>query len=427
MQGFFIQLLSVKLGVATRSHLAEHCRERYKPFPRYTLWIVIELGILAVDILETISGAVAFNTLSNGAIPLWAGVLLTVVIGFGTLCLERWGMRLLEAAVVSMILVMAGTFGYMFFSTDVDYAALMKGLAVPQLNGEVLPYAVGAIGAIIMPHNLYLHSALALIRTDMTHSTEVKKVMKWAAAETGLSLVVALFINICIIAVFAAAFAGVGVGEVGLANAGYELAAKYGAELQYIWGAGLLAAAAASTVTSTYAGQVVIVGFLDFKVSVWWRAAVVRLATLGPTLAVAFIVQSDSGIAALAVWLNITQSIVLPLAITPLLVFTSLRAVMGKYVNKPWQTVFATCVVLFLIGMNGYLAVTFALDRLPYEWYALLPFGIVVAAYVAFLVYLALAPLGLLESEKLRSGLKSAFGKVKRVTMSRKFDIMEGF
>lgn len=163
--GYVMQMTAAKLGVATGRALAEHAREAYPRPARLTLWLLTELGIIACDMIEVIGGAVALNTLSSGAIPLWAGVLITAVTAFGCLLLERAGMRMLEAVLVVLILTMGGTFFYMFFTTDVDYLATLKGMVIPRLNGTTIPYAVGAVGAIIMPHNLYLHSALMISRS----------------------------------------------------------------------------------------------------------------------------------------------------------------------------------------------------------------------------------------------------------------------
>ena len=150
VMGYVIQVLSAKLGVVTTRHLAQHCRAEYPAFPRILLWAIAELGIIAVDMIEVIGGATALRTLSNGSIPLWAGVLVTASCGFIILWLERWGMRWLEAVLITMIGMMAGAFGFMFFSSGVDYGQVALGLVIPRLNSETIPYAVGAVGAIIM-------------------------------------------------------------------------------------------------------------------------------------------------------------------------------------------------------------------------------------------------------------------------------------
>lgn len=130
-------MLAAKLGVVTGRHLAQHIRDEYPRGARTVLWLLAEAGVIACDMIEVIGGAVALNTLSVGAIPLWAGVLITVTTAFGTLLLERAGMRLLEAALLILVGTMGGTFFYMFFSTDVDYLETLKGaLGVFNSTGE---------------------------------------------------------------------------------------------------------------------------------------------------------------------------------------------------------------------------------------------------------------------------------------------------
>lgn len=227
-----MQLLAAKLGVATGRHLAQHIRDEYPRSARIILWVLAELGVIACDMIEVIGGAVALNTLSADAIPLWAGVLITATAAFGTLLLERAGMRLLEAALVLLIGTMGGTFFYMFFSTDVDYVETLKGLVIPRLNGHTIPYAVGAIGAIIMPHNLYLHSALMMSRKDHIATMSIKRALRFVGIESAIALFIALLINIAVIAVFAGAFYGTVSGQgIGLGNAGFELGRAFGSTI----------------------------------------------------------------------------------------------------------------------------------------------------------------------------------------------------
>ena len=409
IMGFIIQILSAKLGVSTGRHLAQHCRHQYPPFPRIVLWAITELGIIAVDMIEVVGGATALRTLSNGAIPLWAGVLITATVGFGILWLERWGMRLLQFALLSGIAVMGGVFAFMFFSSGVNYGQVALGLLIPRLSSGTIPYAVGAVGAIIMPHNLYLHSDLVLARPQSLKGNSVREAMRYVRLEAGIALSMALAINIFIISVFGSAFgpdASVvvvdssgatcnnidGSGGVGLGNAGACLGARFGAYMNYVWGAGLLAAALASTVTSTYAGQVVLTGMMGINVSAWWRTVAVRVATLGPTLSVAIFFRSETALTALTEWLNIIQSLVLPFVVVPLLIFTSSTKIMGPHANRPWSVASISLILAFLIGMNGYLAVSFALDKLPAVAWARALFGIGCVLYCSFGLYLLLGP-----------------------------------
>lgn len=290
---------------------------------------------------------------------------------------------------------MAITFGYMFFSTGVDYGAVAKGLFVPRLDSNTIQLAVGAVGALITPHNLYLHSALVLKHSKALQSTSMQQSMRYIRIEAALALLTALGINIFIIGVFAHSFStesGSSIVDVGLGNAGQSLAQLYGKQLQYIWGVGLLAAAFASTVTSTYAGQVIMTGYLGVQVSTWWRTAAVRLFTLGPTLSVALVVRSESAMTSWTEVLNVIQSLVLPFVVIPLMLFTSSKRIMGPHANRPWSVVALVLVLAFLIGMNGYLVVSFAVNTIPDAAWARSLFSIGCILYGLFVMYLLVGP-----------------------------------
>lgn len=341
---------------------------------------------------------------------------------------------------VILILIMGSTFGYMFFSTGVDYGQVAKGLVVPHLSASTISYAVGSIGAIIMPHNLYLHSSVVLTRRDLIRQTSAGEALRFVRLEAAIALLLALVINIFVIAVFAHTFyttSGAGNAandwnsdsptlEVGLGNAGEQLAAVYGTAMRYIWGVGLFAAANASTVTSTYAGQVVMTGYLNMKVSVWWRTAIVRATTLGPTLLVTIWLRGENpSLSGLTEWLNIVQSLVLPFVVIPLLLLTSNGKVMGSYKNRPWFIGIMSLVVAFLVGMNGYMAVSFALDQLPDTPYVKAIFGIVFALYTLFVVYLLIGPRKVDPWVSERVKMVKEVVKGRKKTMERAVDMME--
>ncbi|GAB4815567.1 hypothetical protein N2152v2_002613 [Parachlorella kessleri] len=382
--GYFIQCLSTKLGVATGMHLAEHCRLEYPRYKRITLWAIGELGIITCDMVEVIGGAVAFQTLTNGAIPLYAGVILVVATTFCALYLERIGMRALEAVFFALLGTMAGTFGFLFFTAGVDYGQVAKGLVVPRMDSDNISFAVGAMGAMLMPYNLYLQS-------DLMDKTTRPRALRFFKIESAAALLVSLMINIFIISVFACGFEGN--NSVGLGNAGRMLGDLFGRHMQYIWGVGLLAASHAASITSTFAGQLLMDGYFGIKVSVWWRTALVRAVTLGPTLLVAIVLgkQNDS-FEGFTEWLNVSQSLVLPFVVIPLLVMTSTSRIMGDFVNSKWHTGIMSVIIVFLLGMNGYLAVTFSTDKLPDYVYAKALFWIAAAIYCFLIVYLCITP-----------------------------------
>ncbi len=161
--GLLMQRLSARLGVVTGKHLAEICYRRYPKFPRLLLWIMSEIAIIGSDMQEVIGTAVAIYLLSNRIIPLYAGVLLTIMDTFTFLLLDKYGLRKLEAFFGLLIAIMAATFGYEFFKVGPQPLDLIKGITIPYCNScdkSALLQAIGIIGAIIMPHNLYLHSGV---------------------------------------------------------------------------------------------------------------------------------------------------------------------------------------------------------------------------------------------------------------------------
>ena len=172
--GLLLQRLSARLGVVSGKNLAEVCQEKYPRFPRYALWIMVEIAIIGSDMQEVIGTAIALYLLSLRHIPLWAGVLITIFDTFFFLFLDKYGLRKLELFFAFLITVMGVTFGYEFIRADIDYLAMVKGLFIPTIPSGEAKIAVGIVGAIIMPHNIYLHSALVRSR-DIDRESHKKK------------------------------------------------------------------------------------------------------------------------------------------------------------------------------------------------------------------------------------------------------------
>jgi NRAMP (natural resistance-associated macrophage protein)-like metal ion transporter len=338
IMGLLIQMLAARLGVATGRHLAELCRDEYPVWARMFLWIMTEVAIIGADVQQVIGSAIAFRILSNGYIPLWLGVLITGVDGFLFLFLENFGVRKLEALFCTFIAIMALSFAWMFGQTNPDVKAMVKGLVIPSVPGNAVDKAVGIVGAVIMPHNIFLHSALVQSRNiDITRKSRVREAQRYYNIESAVALFISFLINLCIMAIFAKAFFGKeSAKNIGLANAGEYLQQKYGGGLfpiLYIWAIGLLAAGQSSTMTGTYTGQFVMAGFLDMRVKKWIRVLVTRLVAIVPTVAVALLFDSsENELDQLSEWLNVLQSIQLPFALIPLLCLVSNVRVMGDFV-----------------------------------------------------------------------------------------------
>ena len=205
--GLMMQRLAARLGVVTGQHLAELCFHQYRKVPRVLLWIMIEIAIIGSDMQEVIGTAIAIYLLSNKTIPLWGGVLITIADTFTFLGLDKYGLRKLEAFFCVLIGVMAFSFGYEYVVVGPNQVEVVKGMLVPWCsncgNKEVLQ-AVGVIGAVIMPHNLYLHSALVKSRNvDRSKHHLVKEANMYYFIESAIALFVSFLINVFVVAVFA--------------------------------------------------------------------------------------------------------------------------------------------------------------------------------------------------------------------------------
>lgn len=391
--GLLIQLLSARIGVATGKHLAELCREEYPNWAGLLLWFMAEVALIGADIQEVIGSAIAIQILSRGVLPLWAGVLITASDCFIFLLLENYGVRKLEAVFAVLISTMGISFAWMFGDTKPSRNELLVGLLVPKLSSRTIRQAVGVVGCVIMPHNVFLHSALVQSRKiDPNKKGQVREALNYYSVESSVALLVSFMINVFVTTVFAKGFYGSEQADsIGLVNAGQYLQEKYGGGLfpiLYIWGIGLLAAGQSSTITGTYAGQFIMGGFLNLRLKKWLRALITRSCAILPTVVVALIFnRSESSLDVLNEWLNVLQSIQIPFALIPLLTLVSKEQVMGVFKIGPTLEKVAWTVAALVIVINGYLL----LDFFSSEVHGLL-FGFLVCAgtvaYLAFILYL---------------------------------------
>ncbi|MQL98794.1 hypothetical protein Taro_031503 [Colocasia esculenta] len=441
--GLLVQLLAARLGVATGRHLAELCREEYPAWARLLLWFMAEVALIGADIQEVIGSAIAINILSHGLLPLWAGVIITaldwvffsfseppgffttapfffgfhliytvvhnsitlwpalfgvnriVYLGFFFLFLENYGVRKLEAVFAVLISIMALSFAWMFGETKPSGKELLIGVLVPKLGSKTIKQAVGVVGCVIMPHNVFLHSALVQSRkVDNNKKSHVQEALKYYSIESTIALFISFMINLFVTTVFAKGFYGTKEAEnIGLLNAGQFLQDKYGGGLfpiLYIWGIGLLAAGQSSTITGTYAGQFIMGGFLNLRLKKWLRSLITRSFAIVPTIVVALIFDgSDSTLDVLNEWLNILQSVQIPFALIPLLSLVSKEEVMGAFtVGRTLKAVTWTVAALLII-INGYLLLDFFSSEVRGLFFRLTTV-IITVAYGAFIMYLIL-------------------------------------
>ncbi|XP_041478398.1 natural resistance-associated macrophage protein 2-like isoform X1 [Lytechinus variegatus] len=414
--GLLLQRLAARLGVVTGMHLAEVCYREYPKYPRIFLWIMVEIAIIGSDMQEVIGTAIAFYLLSNGKIPLYAGVLITITDTFVFLFLDKYGLRKLEAFFAFLITVMAFTFGYEYIAAAPNQVEVLRGMFVPSCGDcgeEEILQAVGIIGAIIMPHNIYLHSALVKSRdVDRTKKEAVKEANKYYFIEASIALLVSFIINLFVVSVFAEGLhdktnAQVHnkcvehnlnmyidvfpdnnslVESVDLYRGGVFLGCQYGAAALYIWAVGILASGQSSTMTGTYAGQFAMEGFLNLKWSRWRRIILTRSIAICPTLFLAIFSGIDD-LTGMNDLLNVLMSLQLPFALIPILTFTSSKPIMDSYKNNLLSIIACGLLAITVIGINIYFVAVF-LPQLPHHWAMYLLEAIVLVIYFAFIFYL---------------------------------------
>ncbi|KAG5836287.1 hypothetical protein ANANG_G00252990 [Anguilla anguilla] len=395
-------------------HLAEVCNRQYPTIPRIILWLMVEMAIIGSDMQEVIGCAIAFNLLSMGRIPLWAGVLITIFDTFVFLFLDKYGLRKLEAFFGFLITIMALSFGYEYVLVRPDQGELLKGMFVPYCAGcsaTQLEQAVGIVGAVIMPHNIYLHSALVKSRQiDRNNKKEVKEANKYYFIESTIALFISFLINVFVVAVFAEAFYNKSnfevnemcnktgsphtdlfpldnsTLEVDIYKGGVVLGCYFGPAALYIWAVGILAAGQSSTMTGTYSGQFVMEGFLNLRWSRFARVLLTRSIAITPTLLVA-VFQDVQHLTGMNDFLNVLQSMQLPFALIPILTFTSLTSIMSDFANGLFWKIGGGVVILMVCAINMYFVVVYVTTLnsvVLYVFAALLSF-----LYLCFVGYLA--------------------------------------
>ncbi|KVH98279.1 metal transporter Nramp2-like [Cynara cardunculus var. scolymus] len=391
--GLLIQLLSARVGVATGRHLSELCREEYPRWAGLLLWFMAEIALIGADIQEVIGSAIAIQILSNGILPLWAGVVITASDCFMFLLLENYGVRNLEAVFAVLISTMGLSFAWMFADAQPSGKELLIGLLVPKLSSRTIRQAVGVVGCVIMPHNVFLHSALVQSRKiDPNKKGRVQEAINYYTIESSIALFVSFMINLFVTTVFAKGFYGTKQADsIGLVNAGQYLEQKYGGGFMpvlYIWGIGLLAAGQSSTITGTYAGQFIMGGFLNLRLKKWLRALITRSCAIVPTMIVALVFnKSEASLDVLNEWLNVLQSIQIPFALIPLLTLVSKEEVMGVFKIGPTLERIAWSVAALVMVINGYLLLDFFVAEVNGFLFGALAVTST-SAYVVFILYL---------------------------------------
>ena len=357
LMAMVLQALSARLGIASGLDLAQACRDYYPRPVSIALWLLCEIAIVACDLAEVLGTAIALKLLFG--MPLVWGVCVTALDVFLILALQRYGFRKLEAFVVALLLVIAGSFIFELVLAKPDWGAAAAGL-VPDtriLHDPAMLYiAIGILGATVMPHNLYLHSSIVQTRAYRQDDAGRGQAIRLATIDSTVALGLAFFINAAILMLAAATFHVAGHTGVAEIDEAYRLLTPLlgGAAASIVFAVALLASGQNSTVTGTLAGQIVMEGFLHLRMPVWLRRMVTRGLAIVPAVAVVAS-TGDAGATKLLVLSQVVLSLQLPFAVVPLVQFVASPRIMGRFAIGPGLRVLAWGIAAGIVVLNAVL------------------------------------------------------------------------
>lgn len=348
LMAMLIQALSAKLGIATGQNLAEHCRNQFPRPVVWIMWFLMELVAMATDLAEFIGAAIGFYLLLG--IPLWIAGLITAVFTFLILGLERYGFRPLEAVITAMVGIISVSYLIETIIDRPDWGLVGYHMFVPQFQGpESVLLATGILGATVMPHAIFLHSALTQGRIRVTDPVHLRRLFQFEIYDVLIAMGMASLINMSMLIMAASTFFSTGLTNIAtLEEAHLTLEPLLGPAASLFFGISLLASGLSSSSVGTMAGQVIMQGFLHREIPVWVR----RLVTLLPSLVVIFIGLDTTRTLVIS---QVILSFGLPFAVIPLILFTRRKDLMGVLVNKPITTAAASVVAAIILLLNFYL------------------------------------------------------------------------
>ncbi|PKW16972.1 Nramp family divalent metal transporter [Saccharopolyspora spinosa] len=341
-----VQFLSAKIGVVTGKTLPEVCRERYPRPMRWGLWLQAEIVAMSTDLAEFVGAALGLYLLFG--IPMMPAALITAVVAFALLGLQALGYRPFERAIAGLLLLIIAGFAYELLQIGPEPAQAISGL-VPALPSGSAYLAVGIVGATVMPHVVYLHSALMSRRVACSNDDDRRRVLRFERWDVAVALGLAGMINLSMLLVAAKLFhdtGNTGISTIEDAHAG--LATLAGGAAALVFAVALLASGISSSGVGTFAGQVVMAGFINFRIPLLLR----RLITMVPALLVIALGMNTTDV------LNFSQVVLsfgIPFALIPLVLVTRDRAVMGEFANPRWLTTVMTLIAILIVGLNCYL------------------------------------------------------------------------
>ncbi|HUB26392.1 MAG TPA: Nramp family divalent metal transporter [Tepidisphaeraceae bacterium] len=375
LMAIFLQVVSARLGVATGKDLAQCCRDWYPRWTRWPNWLLCEIAIGACDLAEALGSAVALNLLFH--IPLLWAMIITGADVLLLLALQRYGMRTIEAVVLLLVGTIAGCYFLEIFvlpQTQPSFLEMGRAMLHPSLHGVGYPndpttmafLAIGIIGATVMPHNLYLHSALVQSRQLQRDDHSIRNAIRFNTIDSTVALIIAFFVNAAILVLAAFVFFGksqaISGGQTYIFDANTDwirvayltLAPLLGTvAASFLFAIGLLASGQASTITGTLAGQVVMEGFMHWRISPWLRRVITRTLAILPAIFIIG-VRGNSSVNDLLNLSQVVLALQLPLAMFPLLHFTSSRKRMGRWRNGWFLLFFGWTSAILITAMDIY-------------------------------------------------------------------------
>jgi manganese transport protein len=341
------QALSAKLGIVTGRNLAELCRDHFPRPVVLAMWVASEIAAMATDLAEFLGGAIGLSLLLH--MPLLAGMATTAVITYGLLMCEQFGFRPLELVIGAIVGLICACYLIEIFIAPIDWSAALFHTVTPQLaDGEALLLAVGIIGATVMPHAIYLHSGLTQARVPVRNDDDRRLVLRYSNREVVIALSMAGLVNMAMVMMASSAFHA-GHPEVAEIETAYHtLTPLLGAAAAGVFLISLVASGVSASTVGTLAGQMIMQGFVRFRIPLWLR----RLVTMLPAFAVVALGAQPTHALVIS---QVVLSIALPLPMISLIIFTSRTDVMGAFANGGLTRVIAICATALVLTLNAVL------------------------------------------------------------------------
>jgi len=347
LMAVLIQMMSAKLGIATGRNLPEMSRERFSKKTSILLWIQAELVIMATDLAEFIGAALGVYLLFD--IPMFLAALIAAIGSFAILELQRRGVRMLEAIITGMILIVVIAFGFQVFFAAPESGLILKGLFTPRFEGvDSILLSAGMLGATVMPHAIYLHSGLTSKRIIGSNEQERKKIFKFEVIDVFIAMIIAGGINASMLIVAAALFNKAGIHVEDLEVAFHQFNSLLGPTASILFGIGLLSAGLSSSSVGTMTGDIVMQGYINKRIPIYLR----RFITITPPLVIIFMGVNPSKALIIS---QVILSFGIAFALIPLIIFTSNNNIMGSLVNRKITTGIAWFISLLIILLNIFL------------------------------------------------------------------------